>query len=60
MCAADVTPIVWQWEEDAQLVRRKDDVPHTCRNWDEVYQWANERDYYVDDDDMRVYVHDGL
>ncbi len=60
MCNADITPIVWQWEEDAQLVRRKDDVPHTCKSFERIHQWAKERFEYVDDEDMKVFVSDDL
>ncbi|THG98154.1 hypothetical protein EW026_g3976 [Hermanssonia centrifuga] len=40
MCAADITPLIWQWHEDVQKARAAPDVVHICRNYDNIVQWA--------------------
>ncbi|KAK0229199.1 hypothetical protein EDD85DRAFT_138830 [Armillaria nabsnona] len=60
MCAADITPISWQWNEQAQTVRRRDDVVHTCRNFEAIQEWAKERFVSISDEELKVYVDDGL
>ena len=60
MCSADITPIVWQWDAEGGLVRRRDDTPHTCKNFEQIQEWAKERYAFVDDDSMKVYVEDDL
>ncbi|KAJ7613509.1 hypothetical protein FB45DRAFT_938575 [Roridomyces roridus] len=44
MCAADITPIVWQWSEPRQLVEQRDDVVHVCRDFGSVRRWAEDED----------------
>lgn len=60
MCAADTTPISWQWNEQAQTVRRRDDVVHTCRNFEAIQEWAEERFVSISDEELKVHVDDGL
>ncbi|CEJ92866.1 hypothetical protein VHEMI08494 [[Torrubiella] hemipterigena] len=46
MCHADVTPAVWHWDASAAAPSRNKpwlDVPHTCRNFDRLRQWALNR-----------------
>ncbi|KAK7018422.1 hypothetical protein R3P38DRAFT_2982688 [Favolaschia claudopus] len=43
MCHADITPIVWQWSPRYQEAEQRDDVVHTCRDFDRIKAWAKER-----------------
>lgn len=43
MCSADISTIVWQWEESIQKSIVKGNVAHTCRNYDRLRDWALER-----------------
>jgi hypothetical protein len=40
MCSVDVTPLVWQWSDERQKYLEKAQVPHTCRNFNAVKEWA--------------------
>ncbi|KAJ7141706.1 hypothetical protein C8R43DRAFT_892595, partial [Mycena crocata] len=40
MCAADVTPIVWQWSTKLKVAEQRDDVVHVCRDFDRIQDWA--------------------
>src|SRR5271167_1482610 len=42
MCSADITPMVWQWWEPDQKFEPRNDVVHTCRNFEKIHQWAIE------------------
>ncbi|KAJ7459260.1 hypothetical protein FB451DRAFT_1004075, partial [Mycena latifolia] len=42
MCAADITPVVWQWSEKHQLAEQRDDVLHVCRDFDRIQDWASQ------------------
>ncbi|KIY69269.1 hypothetical protein CYLTODRAFT_318831, partial [Cylindrobasidium torrendii FP15055 ss-10] len=46
MCSADVSVNVWQWDEsyedDVKLVGRSN-IAHSCRNYDRLLEWAQER-----------------
>ncbi|KZS95188.1 hypothetical protein SISNIDRAFT_408923, partial [Sistotremastrum niveocremeum HHB9708] len=42
VCHADITPNVWQWDEDRQVSFPHFDNIHTCRNWDAIMDWARE------------------
>ncbi|KZS90735.1 hypothetical protein SISNIDRAFT_414902 [Sistotremastrum niveocremeum HHB9708] len=43
MCNADITPDVWQWDEDKQMSFPRFDTVHTCRNWEAIIDWAKAR-----------------
>lgn len=43
MCYADVTPIVWQWSTKFKEAEQRDDLLHTCRDFDAIQGWAKER-----------------
>ncbi|KAF7329963.1 FAD/NAD(P)-binding domain-containing protein [Mycena kentingensis (nom. inval.)] len=43
MCYADTTPIVWQWSPEFNEAIQRDDLVHTCRDFDEIQQWAKQR-----------------
>ena len=41
MCAADVTPYIWTWNETLQTLQNRISTPHTCRNFDKILEWAS-------------------
>lgn len=43
MCHSDITPIVMQWQPEREMNILRADVPHTCRNFWELREWAKER-----------------
>jgi hypothetical protein len=42
MCDADVTPIVWQWDESVGDVRVYANTVHVCRNYDDILEWGRD------------------
>lgn len=40
MCASDITPYTWQWDEKLQLHANQVKNPHVCRNFDDLRDWA--------------------
>ncbi|THG94911.1 hypothetical protein EW026_g6644 [Hermanssonia centrifuga] len=41
MCAVDITPHVWHWDEERQkALPAFDDVAHVCRDYDKIVDWA--------------------
>ncbi|KAJ7057152.1 hypothetical protein C8F01DRAFT_1257073 [Mycena amicta] len=43
MCSADITPIVWQWSTHFKEAIQRDDLVHTCRDFDSIQSWAQQR-----------------
>ncbi|KAH8822119.1 hypothetical protein DL96DRAFT_1819696 [Flagelloscypha sp. PMI_526] len=43
MCTSDVSAIVWQWNEQVQLVQGRTDMAHSCRNFEKLQKWTHER-----------------
>ncbi|KAJ7113012.1 hypothetical protein C8R44DRAFT_984859 [Mycena epipterygia] len=43
MCYADVSPIVWQWSTKYKEAEQRDDILHTCRDFNKIQGWARER-----------------
>lgn len=43
MCTVDLTPLVWQWSDERQMLVEKATVVHTCRNFDRIRDWASEQ-----------------
>lgn len=39
-CSADVTPLVWIWDEQDRRSMPRLDVVHTCRNFGKIQDWA--------------------
>ncbi|KAF7365992.1 hypothetical protein MVEN_00475100 [Mycena venus] len=60
LCAADISPVVWQWSEERQLVEQRDDIVHVCRDFGQIWEWAAGRTFIAQDSDFRVYVEDDL
>jgi hypothetical protein len=42
MCSADVTPIVFQWDEKAQRSFVRTDTLHSCRKFEKIRGWAKD------------------
>ncbi|KAL1615087.1 hypothetical protein SLS56_011941 [Neofusicoccum ribis] len=40
MCHSDITPLILQWDETLQKSRHRANVPHTCRDFDKIRDWA--------------------
>ncbi|KAJ7901118.1 hypothetical protein B0H14DRAFT_3123662 [Mycena olivaceomarginata] len=43
MCYADISPVVWQWSTRYEEAEQRDDILHTCRDFDRLQGWARER-----------------
>jgi hypothetical protein len=41
MCAVDVTPYTWRWNEEHKSLENRVFTPHTCRNFDKIREWAS-------------------
>jgi hypothetical protein len=42
-CHADITPLVWSWNENRNMHVEKAHVPHTCRNFGPIQDWARRK-----------------
>jgi hypothetical protein len=42
MCSADVTPIVWAWDEKSHRSSHRTDTLHSCRNFEKIQEWAKD------------------
>ncbi|KAJ7019876.1 hypothetical protein C8F04DRAFT_1275782 [Mycena alexandri] len=42
MCYADTSPVVWQWSSRYKEAEQRDDILHTCRDFDRLQSWAKE------------------
>ncbi|KAK7047091.1 hypothetical protein VNI00_006755 [Paramarasmius palmivorus] len=40
MCASDVSTIVWQWIPERNRTMGRSGVPHTCRDFEKISEWA--------------------
>lgn len=54
MCSADITPLVFQWSSEAKEVKIRADIPHTCRDFDLLREWALERKVPAYDKTIKV------
>ncbi|KZT37787.1 hypothetical protein SISSUDRAFT_819927 [Sistotremastrum suecicum HHB10207 ss-3] len=43
VCNADITPNVFQWNEEKKQIFPHFDSVHTCRNWESIMEWARGR-----------------
>ena len=41
VCAADVTPYTWIWNDEHKSLQNLISTPHTCRNFDKILEWAS-------------------
>ncbi|KAK7696234.1 hypothetical protein QCA50_000887 [Cerrena zonata] len=58
MCSSDISVIVWQWDDAAQVASPRMDTVHSCRNFDKVVEWA--KDHRNAHFDVNVHVKDDL
>ena len=42
MATYNISVLVWQWDDEAQVAVPRMDVVHSCRNFDKVVEWAKE------------------
>ncbi|KAJ3556366.1 hypothetical protein NM688_g2066 [Phlebia brevispora] len=42
MCAADISPIVYDWDEERQKTIPMLSIGHSCRKWDNIVDWARD------------------
>ncbi|KAE8157757.1 hypothetical protein BDV40DRAFT_292412 [Aspergillus tamarii] len=40
MCASDITPLTWLWDEEKQKFLPMANIMHTCRDFDLVREWV--------------------
>ncbi|KAF5327262.1 hypothetical protein D9619_003931 [Psilocybe cf. subviscida] len=68
MCSADISTIVWQWDEGTQNTTLRGNVAHKCRNFNLIREWAHknmigrhfdDKVHIKDDIDIPVYRADG-
>uniref|UniRef100_A0A0W0FDA5 Tat pathway signal sequence n=1 Tax=Moniliophthora roreri TaxID=221103 RepID=A0A0W0FDA5_MONRR len=54
ICASDVSTIVWHWNSEKNMTIGRSGVPHTCKNFDKISEWANqpENRFYWRDFDL--------
>ena len=43
MCHGDLTPIMFEWNEEIDGYLATHGTLHTCRNFDAIFDWASER-----------------
>ncbi|KAJ3994953.1 hypothetical protein F5050DRAFT_387911 [Lentinula boryana] len=58
-CSADITPIVWQWSNKSQAAKERSDVVHTCRNFEKIKDWAEDR-FVPRQQNMSIFIGDDL
>ena len=58
MCSSDITPLPWTWVEADHRAKEVAEVAHSCRNFEDIRQWAklNAATQF----DLNVHVHDDL
>ncbi|KAJ6602798.1 hypothetical protein DFH09DRAFT_1355000 [Mycena vulgaris] len=42
MCYVDISPVVWQWSTRYKEAEQRDDILHTCRDFNRIQDWAKE------------------
>ncbi|KAG7093343.1 hypothetical protein E1B28_007023 [Marasmius oreades] len=42
VCSSDVSLIIWQWFPEKNKTLGRSGTPHTCRNFDKIYEWAKD------------------
>ncbi|KAJ7153294.1 hypothetical protein C8R46DRAFT_912510 [Mycena filopes] len=57
MCAADITPVVWQWSDELKIADQRDDILHVCRDYGKIQTWAKEH-HAGAFPDVTVYIED--
>jgi hypothetical protein len=60
MCSADVSVGVWQWSDRLNRIAARDDVVHTCRDFDKIRDWAKDPLHFLPPEDFEeqdLYIH---
>jgi hypothetical protein len=61
MCFGDVSTIAWQWNEQKQKAEQRDDIVHTCRDYNRLRDWAIEHQFdYYNETNLKIYLDDDL
>ncbi|KAJ7118117.1 hypothetical protein C8R44DRAFT_878749 [Mycena epipterygia] len=60
MCAADITPIVWQWSETQQRAEQRDDIVQVCRDYGKIQEWVESHFVGEPFPDLGIYVESDL
>lgn len=55
MCRGDTGIVTGRWVENYGHLYPYFNTLHTCRNFDEIYQWANERRVDVSHEELKQY-----
>ncbi|EEP82687.1 predicted protein [Uncinocarpus reesii 1704] len=58
MCSSDITPIVFQWDEEEQEAKAMANVMHQCRDFEAIWQWGKE--HHSNNFNMSKHVDDPL
>ncbi|KAH7890212.1 hypothetical protein F5I97DRAFT_1801771, partial [Phlebopus sp. FC_14] len=40
LCSADITPVVWAWDDKQRRTSPRLDVVHVCRDYEKIQEWA--------------------
>jgi hypothetical protein len=52
MCHSDITPMVWQWDDEKKKHFPRLHLPHTCRDFGAIQKWAREHETPADSFDL--------
>ena len=58
MCASDITPNTWTWVEADHEAKAVANVAHTCRDFEQIREWAKRN--HAKHFDQHTYVYDDL
>ncbi|KAK7019771.1 hypothetical protein VNI00_017937 [Paramarasmius palmivorus] len=56
ICASDVSTIVWQWNPEKNRTMGRSGVPHTCRNFEKISEWAAQPENRLRFEDFDLHV----
>jgi hypothetical protein len=61
MCFGDVSTIAWQWDKQKQKAKQRDDIVHTCRDFDRIRDWAIDHHFdHYNETALKIYIEDDL
>ncbi|ESK90002.1 hypothetical protein Moror_7932 [Moniliophthora roreri MCA 2997] len=56
VCASDVSTIVWQWIPERNQTMGRSGVPHTCKSFDKISEWASQPENRLHWNDFDLHV----
>ncbi|KAL0564193.1 hypothetical protein V5O48_017862 [Marasmius crinis-equi] len=56
-CSSDVSLIVWKWFPEKNKTLGLSGTPHTCRNFDKIYEWAKDSEHNLPAGDFNLNLH---